>query len=239
MVEAEKIAKAIYIGEITSNVYRLLVGVILDIIIIIIVLFFISKGLPWYWGVMIVVFSIVLNILQIIKIKRISTALTSPSPNLPAPAIQIIPGEKIIDFVAGVTATGFTGRGFGWLGKGEMAFPQNAIIITNKRIAFITVPVLGAEKIVGSTVVGIWQYLLAKKDIENKLKEMMASQPLEKILQGHPKNFSIRFEEIKKIKMNSFQLKITFITKDNKKYSYSTRDKKDFERAKEIFRNFL
>jgi len=242
MVKAEEIAKVISVGGTTLSAFAIVKWLILDIVLIALVLFFILVGLPWYFGAIIIIFPIILTILQIIKTKRIATALQSTTTTYPSSSLsdmQVIPGEKIIDFIGGIMAVGFTGRGFEWLGKGEMAFPQNALIITNKRVIFITVPVPGAGKIIEGTHIGMWQWLLAKKDIEDKLKEMLSSQPLEKIFQCHPKNFFIRFEDLKKVKMSGFQRKITFITKENKKYSYSFRDKKDFEKAKKFFHNFL
>ena len=147
--------------------------------------------------------------------------------------------EKVIGYIAGIMRTGFHLRGTSVLSVGKVYTPENAMIITNKRIIFITVPLPGAGKIIANVDISMWQWLLAKKDIENKLKEMIESMPIEEILQSDPKNFFIPYDEIQKIKFGRISRSIKIIKKDGKKLSYSIRDKNDFAKAKSLFKNLL
>lgn len=244
-INSEKIAGGIQAAGTALAVFSLVKLIVIVIVLIGIIIFFIVKGLPWYVGLISISFVVLLVVFQAIKIKRISSVkLTPPSPPLRTfKTIETEPDEKIVDYITGIMRVGILPEGKiygkGWLGVGEINFPENALILTNYRVAFIKVPVAGAGKLIADTNISMWQWILAKKDIENKLKEMMASQSLQEILNCSEKNFSLRFEEIKEIKLSKISQSIIFISKDNKKYEYSIRDKKDFEKAKVIFKRFL
>jgi hypothetical protein len=106
--------------------------------------------------------------------------------------------ENIVGYIAGVMKAGFHIRGYSFLGTGKVYDPENAIVITNKRVLFITVPMPGGDKMIANIDVPLLQSLIARKDIENKLKEMLSSMPLKQILESHPKNYFINILDIKK-----------------------------------------
>ena len=247
---AEKIATGIQTAATGVAIFSLVRLIILDIIIIGAIIFFILKGLPWYFGAIGIAFMILITVLQVIQIKRVSTARLTPKPLIPALPSTIVSknleaetGEKVIDYIAGIMRVGILPEGkiYGkeWLGKGEIKFPENTLILTNRRVAFIKLPIAGTGQIIAGTDISMWQWMTAKKDIENKLKEMMASQTLQEILTCSDKNFAVKLEDIKEVKLSNISQGISFISQDGKKYNYSVRDKKDFERAKVIFKRFL
>lgn len=146
--------------------------------------------------------------------------------------------EKIIDYIAGIMKVGGSGiRGYEVLGAGKVITSENAMIITDKRILFITVPMPGAETIVAGFDIPAWQWLAAKKDIESKTKEMINSKSLEDILRSNSKNFYVGYNEIEKVKFGRFSRVIEIIKIDKKKLKYMIRDKNDFEKLKLIFQD--
>ena len=145
--------------------------------------------------------------------------------------------EKVEGFIAGIMPTGFGLYGTEFLGVGKVKRTENALIKTNKRVLIITVPMTGSDKIIAGVALPIMQIAFNKKGIENKLKEMLFSLSLEKILEMNPRNFEIGLSEIKEVKINKFFKWITFIA-GGKKYKYGMRSKKDFEKAKEMFNGF-
>jgi hypothetical protein len=146
--------------------------------------------------------------------------------------------EKIIGCIAGImNAGGFTEYSF--LGKGKVFHPENAMIITDKRVILVLVPLPGAGEVIEDTNISLWQLLLAKKDIENKLKEMLSSMTLNQIMQSSPKNHFINLEEIKQVKISWLLKNLIITTKAGKKYKYSIRDKEDREKAKKLFQQFM
>ena len=148
--------------------------------------------------------------------------------------------EKIIAHIAGIMRTGFHLRGSAVLGTGKIRTAENAMLITDKRIIFVVVPVKGAETIVASTDIAMWQYMLSKKGIEEKLKTWMKGKSPQTLLKSNPKNYAIELKDIQKVKFNKFFNRgVVFMKKDGTKRSYAIRDKADLERAKKLFANFL
>ena len=193
-------------------------------------------GLPWYIGITFMILISAILSLGIIITKRILSAkLSNPTPKK---SVIAYPNEKIITYIAGIMRTGFGIRGKSILGVGEIYNSENAMIITNKRILLITVPVPGAETTIEGIDIPMWQWLLAKKDIKNKTKEMIKSMSIADILRSNRKNFFIDYNDIKTIKFGNISRSIKIIRKDGKKFEYAIRDKRDFERAKKIFVNF-
>lgn len=146
--------------------------------------------------------------------------------------------EKIIATISGImNAGGLTEYSF--LGKGKVFRPENAMIITNARIILVLVPLPGAGEVIGSTNISLWQLLLAKKDIENKLKQMIRTMTLQQIIKSNPANYFIDFADIQKAKISFLLKNLVIKTKQGKTYKYSIRDKADREKAKEILKQFM
>ena len=206
-------------------------------IIIILFIFLILVGLPWYIGVIFIAIAIGMVGLGFLKVKRIESIKLQNQVKQTQP-IQNYQGEKIINSIAGIMRTGVGSGSTSVLGVGEVSHPENAMVITNKRILLIFVPIAGADKIIDGADINVWQWLLAKKDIENKLRNMLNSMAIVDILRSDRRNFSIDYNNIERVKFGNISKSIEIITKDGKKFKYSIRDKKDFEKAKTLFQNF-
>ncbi len=149
--------------------------------------------------------------------------------------------EKIVDYLAGIMEVmggGSIARGYEFLGAGKIITSENAAIITNQRIIFITVPIPGAETMVMGIDIPMWEWIAAKKEIENKLKEMLSSMTIEQILNSNPKNFYVDYSNIERIKFGNFTHSIKIFKRDGKKLKYSIRDVDDFQKAKQLFANY-
>lgn len=146
--------------------------------------------------------------------------------------------EKIIDYIAGImNAKGATSYSF--LGKGKVFHPETAMIITNKRLLLIVIPLPGAGEVIGNTNISLWQLMFAKKDIEAKLKKMISKMTLQQILNSNPKNYSIDISNISKAKISFFTKTLILTTQDNHTYKYSIRDNKDREKIKNLLKQFF
>lgn len=148
--------------------------------------------------------------------------------------------EKIIGYTAGIMRSGGFGmRGYEFLGRGKVdaSHRANAMIITDRRILFIMVPLPGAGQMIEGADISMWQWLAARKDIENKLKEMLDNMSAQRILDSDQSNFALNFFDVREVKIRKFFGAVKFITKENKKYQYSIRDKKDLEKLKTYFKS--
>jgi len=122
------------------------------------------------------------------------------------------------------------------LGTGKVHTPENALLITNRAVFALTVPLLGVDKVVSGTDIGMNQWLWAYKDINSKLQEMISAMPLEDVLKQCRAQKLMGLEEIKKARTYPFTQNISLKRKDGKKFGYSVRVKEDYLKAKEIFK---
>ena len=225
-------------GATASSQAGLLKTIEMAVIIIVLFIFLIIVGLPWYIGVIFIAIAIGMVGLGFLKVKRVESVKLQNQVKQTQP-IQTYQGEKVINYIAGIMRTGMGSGSSSVLGVGKVSHPENAIVITNKRIVLVFVPIAGADKIIDGADINVWQWLLAKKDIENKLKNMLSSMSIVDILKSDGRNFAIDYNNIERIKFGNISKSIEIITKDRKKFKYSIRDKKDFEKAKTLFQNFI
>ncbi len=104
--------------------------------------------------------------------------------------------EKIIGYIASILRLGnpfLPFRTFAYIGVGNIRTPENAIIKTNKRICFVAIPMPAGDKVMTAgrfrVDVPLLQWLAAKKEIENKTKEIISKMTVEEIMQIHPNNY--------------------------------------------------
>ncbi len=224
------------IGLISLIGFLILIGIILIFI-----------GMPLYAvtpiliPIFICIIFIIINIAGLIQLSSINLAPKSIEKQN-GNNIQFEPNEKVVDSIAGIirTALGLEFRVFPFPAVGNVSTPENALILTNKRILFIVVPLPGADKNIVGIDIPILEWLTTEKDIEAKLKEMLSSLSLKQIYQSHPKNFSLNLDGIKTIKINKklYQC-IEIVTQSGKIYRYSIRNKEKFNKAKDLFHNFI
>jgi hypothetical protein len=152
----------------------------------------------------------------------------------------MVSNESVLITVPGIMAQHQVVRGYEVLGSGKVINPENAFIVTNKRILFIVVPLPGAGKLIANVDISMWQWALGKGKIEEKLNELLSSYTLDDILHMNNKNFQINLNDLKKVKIGSFLVsKVTFIKNDDSKYKYDIRDKKKLKDLKTIFASYL
>jgi len=144
--------------------------------------------------------------------------------------------EKIILCISGIIKT--VSSEYEILGVGEMKNPENAMIITDKRVILLTVPMSGSGKVIGGFSFTEIQWLFLQKEIRRKLDDLFSTKSLQDILKTTP-NFSINLSEIGKVKIRSFWGRgITIITKSGRKYGYTIRNKEDITNLKKVFHNY-
>lgn len=150
--------------------------------------------------------------------------------------------EKIIYYVAGImSALGGSKilRSSEFLGVGKVYTPENTMVITNRRIVFLVIPMPGGNKTISGIDIPMWQFILARDEIEKKSKEILSSKPLDEIINSNQKNFFVNLSEIKKVKFGFFTSTIKIYLKNGKSLKYSLRSKEDFKNVKKILKNFV
>jgi hypothetical protein len=124
-------------------------------------------------------------------------------------------------------------------GTGEINHPENAIIITDKNIIFIYVPIAGGGNILGGLDVAEQTFYLpmVREEIRNKANALVAQKTIPQIYESYGKNFVIPFTNFSQVEFGDLRRNIVFITKDNKKHSYQVSGQEEFIKLKQIFQN--
>lgn len=232
--KAEILAQSVQKIGITGAVLSLVKSLGFSAFLIILALVFTWLGVPWYFCALIFLLAAAIIAMEIAAIKK-AAAVKLDVPNEAGPAaIEVEPEEHLVHAIPAVMQYGQT-RSVAVLGTGQVLTPENALLITNKAIWALTVPLPGADKVVAGTDIGKWQWMYAWQDITDQLNKMLSSLPLEEVLkQGRAKRL-LKLTELKVVKTLPFTFALRFIGNNGKKYGYSVRVKEDYEKAKEFF----
>ncbi len=220
-----------------TNSYSSLFTLIpLIIIVTSVLIYYVTKGLPWWIALIFISFMVLIAFLRVDLVKRVNSinlyAQTGVKSNI---GIAVDQNETVQVTAAGIQHSEGIIQGVSFLGKGKDFHPENALLVTQTHIHAIVVPLAGAGQIINQTDINMTNLIFARKDIQNKLQEMLNSQSLLQILQSNPANYSISLTTVTAVSASGWQQKITFKLQDRKKYTYFIRDKSDFSNLKTYF----
>lgn len=209
--------------------------------------FILFPGLPllaWNnFGNLIIVFIAVIFIIQLVylymsfSVKDTQITVENKKASSGKSLTAKDPNEKIIGHIAGLARN--SNRGYSVSGYGKFNKTENALIVTNKRLLFIAVPLLGRGKIVDDVNISMWQFFLMKDEIEKKLKEILSQHSLNEILQLDDNNYQIKFDDIVDVKITTILKTFVVQTTDGKNFSYGFRSTKDFQVIKDLLPQYF
>lgn len=221
-----------------ASIYRGIKGLISTSIIAVVAVIFaivlMAAGIPKGIGIAIIAIAAGIVIIQLIELWRaysFAYGKTKVKKN-EVEVIAVDPDEVLVDYAAGIMRYGLSSGSYSVLGTGENLTPENSLLVTNKNIWAVTVPLEGAGQVISGTDISQWQWMAMQDEIENKLKEMMGMMSLENLIRSSGKHILIRREDIKSFKSADVSQGVIFIMKNGKKYKYSIRKKEDFKRIK-------
>ena len=189
-------------------------------------------GLPWYVGAFLIGFLLILISSTIIEQKRVASVdVTQEVEEVEA---EIEGDEVLIESIPGILRVLASG-GTEFLGKGEVRHPENALLITNKAIWVLTVPLPGSGQMVAGTNISTWQWQTGYEDIRKGLEDLVASQPLDELLRKNRGKMLMRWEEIQTVDAQPSKHRLYLTRRDGVKFRYSLRQREDVERAKRVF----
>ncbi|NDL68465.1 hypothetical protein [Anaerotalea alkaliphila] len=231
---ADQLARNIRKAGRAGGLFRLVRGIGFSLFFLILAVFLVSIGMPWYIGAAMLVAAIGMVFTEVKWLKKIgSVDLDVPLEPVPG-KVELDPGEELVDAIPAVMRYGTT-RSAVAFGTGEVLTPENALLITNKAIWALTVPLAGTDKVVAGMDIGKWQWTTAYGEIGVRLQEMLADLPLEEVLRQGRAMRLMRREELKAAKTFPSTYAVSLEREDGKKFGYSVRVKEDYLRAKEIF----
>lgn len=210
---------------------------------ILLVLYLIN--IPFYIPLIFTGFLFILIVSSIIELRRIKGInLVNPlkennsKKSLP---VKINKDEEIILPIFGIMKTSVDLKsalepfGISFLGKGKVFSPENSLLITNKRLLFIQVPMTGGDNIVGETNYVMNNFFYNKKELLTNGEELLRTQSLPQILQLVKKE--IPYEEIKTVILKENKLIIEKTS--GEKFGYFFMEKEYLNVIKETLIQFL
>lgn len=221
--------------SVAKSAHSVVKTIVFAAILAAVALFLRYLGLPWFiWtGMLLVAAGVV--VLDILTLKRTAGVDLNTLSKPVSENAGLEPGEYLTDTIPAVMQYG-KARSTAVLGVGQVHTPENALLITDRAVWALTVPLLGADKVVAGRDIGMDQFMFAYKDIGAKLQEMVATLPLEEVLKQGRAQRLMRLEEIKNAKTFPFSQNISLKRTDGKKFGYSIRVKEDYLKAKKIFK---
>ena len=213
---------------------RLIVFLILTVIISIALIFFISRGFSKTISIAIFLVFFSLTIFEAITLKRIASVKTRSIYKSKDKKIIIDPGEKIIKYFTGIMRYGSGSGSYSFFGTGRNIAPENSLILTDKNIWLVVVPIEGSGKVISSTDISKWQWIAMQEDIEKILSKMVNTMKFKDLIENCLDYIKIPFSNINKITLSDISNSLTIKTIYGDKYSYSVRNKKDYINLKEL-----
>ncbi|MBU1975365.1 MAG: hypothetical protein KKG59_03085 [Nanoarchaeota archaeon] len=141
--------------------------------------------------------------------------------------IESLSGETISGSVFGVLKAAatfkdiFQVQGSSFAGTGKHKFPENSIVVTNKRILLVFVPVTGGNKIVDGTDYVTQNFYYNRSEIIAKGKEFV-KKPLRDILAATTRTYS--FSDIKSARIKQAEILLTLNSGIKIKYIFLDRE---------------
>lgn len=170
--------------------------------------------IPWFYGAAVMAIVVVLNVLIIRRIKHIAP-LKYIAKNT-ATSAELRSEENVINYLSGVAKKDSQ--------RNRESAPaklpaENAVIITNQRLFFVTVT--------GSSA-----------DLENETQKI-ASDSLARRSIVLKSNFCLELGDIRKINFVEFSRCMTIIMRNGKQLSYTFTNTKGFDKAKTLFSEYV
>jgi hypothetical protein len=235
--KAEQIADIVKGTSKFSNIKQLANTFLMLLVLLAFAGGFAYVGVPCYLCLGVVIVAIAFFALGIIRYRRISAAVNKADAGETAAEagdITLDPGEFLVDTIPAVMRYGAT-RSVEVLGTGKILTPENALLITNKAVWAITVPMPGQHQVISGADAGKWQWMAAYGEIADKLNDMVSSMPLQSLMEQCCAKRLMRLTEIKRARTLPLTYAISLMSFDKRKFGYSIRTKEDFLKAKKIF----
>lgn len=232
---ADKLALFVKRASMAAGFYRLITAGLFAAMLLALAWFFRRMQIPWQASAAMVLIAPAIVLIEIISLKRISdTEMDGGSPGAEESAVALDPDEVLAGTVPAVMRYGKL-RSIEILGAGKVLTPENALLVTNRAVWALTVPLSGADKVVSGADIGKWQWMYAYQDIVGMLERLTATLPLDAVLVQCRAKRLMELGELQSAKAHPMSRAISFACRGKGKFSYSVRTERDYLTAKELF----
>lgn len=233
--QPDKIAAVAKSAGLGLGIYRLVKTCAITALVIIILISLMPHGVPWHIVALAIAGACLLIVLQTISLTRLARVDTASAPSSRV-AVDISPNEKLAGYVAGIMRVGAWAGGYAILGTGKIKNTENALLVTNRNVLAVTVPLAGAGKIMAGTNISLWQWLASSKKIRDWLEAALKAKPLAEVVRDLPINQAWSWGTMGKVETDERTQSIFLANPGGQKTRYSIRDKDEFQKAKALFK---
>jgi len=180
-------------------------------------------------------FMIVLSIISLQRMGRVKFHNQGVDKTVVQHKIESYPDEQIAGAIFGVmkcaTSFGDVLKGFSKpfgveiLGSGKTYYPENSLLITDRRLLFIQVPLSGGNKIVDGVDYVQQNFLFNRGELRREGEEILKRGSLSKILELAIND--VLYESIKTLTLNYAQITIEKITGEKLRYAFIDKEYAD------------
>ncbi len=213
--------------------FRLIKALGLAALLIGLAALFFYLGAPWYIGVGLIFSALSGVVFWLIYLKRVAAVDLDARRQTTDEVAALAPNEQVVATIPSVMRYGAI-RSVSVIGRGDVIVPENALLLTNKAIWALTVPLPGTDQVVAEVDIGKWQWLSAYQDIIETLQDMTKSLPLTELIRQCQGKRLMGWEEIKSIKALPTRQALSLTRMDGHTFFYSIRLQEDYQRAKEL-----
>jgi hypothetical protein len=181
------------------------------------------------------------SVVEIVRINRVDLSTDKIDKTVVKHNISFIPDEKNEAAIFGILTTAVDMKGvfkvFGSssLGVGKIYNPENTLLITNKRLLFIQVPLTGGNKIVDQTDYVTQNFLYNRGELREKGEQLLKEKTPQQLLEYATSD--VVFSDIKTVTLE--KAKIIIEKNNGEKFAYAYLDKEYLDILKVKFKEIL
>lgn len=215
--------------------YRLYRAFELSLLLIGLGIFSFFLAIPWVLGAFFILIALFIPFIQIVEVRRIASVNIMDLDRAGREELALESDEVLLDSIPGILRYGAKSGGYEIMGKGKTRSPENALLITNKAIWVLTVPLPGSGQLVAGTDISVWQWQTGYDDIRKGLESLVTSLPLDQVLRQNRGKRLMAWGEIRQAEGQAHRLALILMGADGQKYRYAFRQGEDYEKARQIF----
>ena len=215
--------------------YRLYRAFEFSLILIGLAIFSFFLAIPWIFGAIFMLIALIIPLIQLIEVRRIASVDIMDLDQTGREPLALESDEVLFDSIPGILRYGTKSGGYEIMGKGKTRSPENALLITNKAIWVLTVPLPGSGQLVAGTDISVWQWQTGYEDIRKGLESLVTTLPLDQVLQQNRGKRLMAWGEIRQAEGQPHRLALILTGADGQKYRYAFRQEEDFEKVRQIF----
>ncbi len=198
----------------------------------VILLLMASLGVPLFIVFIFLGWIILMVIVSLVMLKRVSSVdLSAKSSTVTGlPTLILEPMEHVVGSIFGIMNMKRTG--FSFLGVGKTTYPENTLLVTDKRLLFVEIPMQGGDKMIDSgvnnesTAYSDTNFFWNRGAIKEKGSQLLSSMPIDAFAKQYGVS-EIPFVQIATVTLKNMQLTIVTTASQQSKYLFMDKEYTD------------